>query len=524
MYHSDTPMRRLLLLCCNHIAVLLMFILLLFALTILLAWPAHAAQTTPYKINYQGRLTNSAGTPMPDGSYNMRFRIADAASGGNILWLETRDTTNRVVVTNGIFNVQLGDITPLSPSTTYPLYFEVELPTPATATCSTGGCASWTEGAIAPRAPMGSSLAAMNADTIDGIDGAALAQLGTAQTFTGNNTFSGTFTYQPASDSATAFRILNSTGAALLVADTTSSFALKVGGGNVSPDSTPALLVLDYKNTAGDPTVIDGAMYYNSVNGRFRCGESGVWKDCTNGVQVKYEMHNDMVFSANQSLNEAVNLLDGGLAVRLGSNGGSITRQASELNHPGIVRFAAGSFTITSNLAAMTSSLNTSSVNQIMFGGGVMMSNVMLRIPSANLSDATNTYTTYNGFLDGTTTTNIAPSNGCYLKYSHGNNNGKWQGVCRAAGVETANSVCDTTMTVAVSTWYNLSVIVNAAGTLATFAVTDGAGTTSICTANDKIPTATPVSLSLGFTRSAGSNVKSIDYDYAEFIGEALSR
>ena len=201
-----------------------------------------AAQTIPYKINFQGRLTNSAGNLMPDGLYNMKFRIFDASTAGTQLWTETRDTTNRVQITNGLFSVQLGDVTALSPSlftSASPIFFEIELPTPATATCTTSACGVFTEGAMAPRNPLGATAYAFNADTIDGIDGASLAQLTAANTFTGVNIFSNAAnsfsgsTLQAASSVQTA--LLDSVSGALNVG-TTNATAINLGktGSNIT--------------------------------------------------------------------------------------------------------------------------------------------------------------------------------------------------------------------------------------------------------------------------------------------------
>jgi hypothetical protein len=60
----------------------------------------------PRLINYQGMLTESDGTsPVPDGQYNMRFKIYGSLSEDDSLWWEQH--TN-VDVTNGLFNVILG--------------------------------------------------------------------------------------------------------------------------------------------------------------------------------------------------------------------------------------------------------------------------------------------------------------------------------------------------------------------------------------------------------------------------------
>ncbi len=51
-------------------------------------------------------------------------------------------------------------------------------------------------------------------------------------------------------------------------------------------DANATLLVLDTKNTAGDPAGTNGAMYYNSNAGKFRCYENGTWKDCVTPLPV----------------------------------------------------------------------------------------------------------------------------------------------------------------------------------------------------------------------------------------------
>src|SRR4051794_36949573 len=72
---------------------------------------ASAAQTIPYKINFQGKLTDSSGSILPDGQYNIKFRIMDAATSGTNLFEEDyvrSGTDNRITITNGTFSVQFG--------------------------------------------------------------------------------------------------------------------------------------------------------------------------------------------------------------------------------------------------------------------------------------------------------------------------------------------------------------------------------------------------------------------------------
>ncbi|RYF28293.1 MAG: hypothetical protein EOO17_05095 [Chloroflexi bacterium] len=174
------------------------FTVLLFVVSIVVtcsvfAYKAGAVQTVPYKINFQGRLTDATGNIKPDGLYNMKIRLYTAASGGTSLGEEVRDGGFRVQVKNGLFSIQIGDNSLLAPSafTTYPLFIEIELPTPATATCTTVGCGTWTEGPMSPRSGLGSTATTFNSDTIDGIDGESMARKDANNTFSTNNTFNG---------------------------------------------------------------------------------------------------------------------------------------------------------------------------------------------------------------------------------------------------------------------------------------------------------------------------------------------
>ncbi|MEW6512298.1 MAG: hypothetical protein AB1428_15215 [Bacteroidota bacterium] len=65
----------------------------------------------PRTLNYQGTL-GTGGTPVPDGNYNVTFRLYTAPSGGSAAWTEAQLVQTR----NGVFNAILGKITPLPAS------------------------------------------------------------------------------------------------------------------------------------------------------------------------------------------------------------------------------------------------------------------------------------------------------------------------------------------------------------------------------------------------------------------------
>lgn len=235
---------------------------------------AAALQTVPYKLNFQGRLADTLGAPKPNGTYNMKIRIYDAASGGTLQWSEERAVSNGtgVVVAGslGLFSVQLGEVSSLSPSlfTNPNLYLEVELPTPATATCAGAGCASYTEGAMTPRNKFGSTAYAFNADTIDGIDSANLGQLNGTNVWTGPNQVklnSGVALNVQNASSQNAFNVDTATSKITLGVDTTlaAGKSLTLAGGTTA--SRPA-----------SPT--EGMIYYDTDIKQLLTYANGKWQ------------------------------------------------------------------------------------------------------------------------------------------------------------------------------------------------------------------------------------------------------
>ncbi len=70
---------------------------------------AHAQ--IPQTMSYQGILTDGSGVNVPDGNYNLTFKLYDVASGANpAIWSEGQ----LVQVNKGVFNVMLGSVNPLS--------------------------------------------------------------------------------------------------------------------------------------------------------------------------------------------------------------------------------------------------------------------------------------------------------------------------------------------------------------------------------------------------------------------------
>ena len=68
--------------------------------------------TATTTISYQGHLTNTSGTPV-SATLPMTFNLYAAPTGGTTAWTELRSGSNAVPVSNGLFNVALGSLTPI---------------------------------------------------------------------------------------------------------------------------------------------------------------------------------------------------------------------------------------------------------------------------------------------------------------------------------------------------------------------------------------------------------------------------
>ncbi len=113
----------------------------------------------PRTIAYQGKLTETNGVPLV-GDHAVTIRLYDAATEGAKLW-EEQHALSLTALDNGIFSLVLGAVTPFGQGISFnaPLWLTIEVD---------GG------GEFSPRQPLSSVGYALNADTLDGLDSAAL--------------------------------------------------------------------------------------------------------------------------------------------------------------------------------------------------------------------------------------------------------------------------------------------------------------------------------------------------------------
>ncbi len=108
------------------------------------------------QINYQGKLTTSAGVAVTNGTYNMEFKLYTVASAGTAIWTETRIGADKVQVTSGLFSVMLGEVTALTGvDFNQTLYLGVNI--------GGTGSPSW-DGEMTPRKKLGAVPAAVEAE------------------------------------------------------------------------------------------------------------------------------------------------------------------------------------------------------------------------------------------------------------------------------------------------------------------------------------------------------------------------
>lgn len=140
-----------------------------------------------------------------------------------------------------------------------------------------------------------------------------LAKRSSSQVFTGKNVF------RPNNDDVNAFIIQSTTGNNIFTGDTANG-RIYIGS---STNTNGVVLVLGTRDVAGDPSGVEGGMYYNSFQQMFRCYRDGVWADCaTQQVSHAYESYDEFLGGATTSFTNNDNIGElGWHAYAIGANG-----------------------------------------------------------------------------------------------------------------------------------------------------------------------------------------------------------
>jgi cytoskeletal protein CcmA (bactofilin family) len=155
----------------------------------------------------------------------------------------------------------------------------------------------------------------------------------------------GATTLKNSANSTAAFQVQNASSTALFTVDSSNA---RLYVGPTAGDTTGALLVLGNKTNSGDPSGVNGGIYYNSSTHQFRCyrgingtAADGAWENCgVNPIDRGFVLEDEFM-SGDMS---SGNMGDLGWAdVSFGSGSctyiqNSSTGPATSADHPGIVR------------------------------------------------------------------------------------------------------------------------------------------------------------------------------------------
>jgi hypothetical protein len=309
----------------------------------------------------------------------------------------------------------------------------------------------------------------------------------------------GATTFMNAVNSASAFQIQNAANAPLFVADTV-GMTIKIGGGDVSADGSPVLLILDHSTSGSDPVGINGAMYYNESLGALRCYENNAWDYCggisnaSQGYDITEDFLTDDVSAGSLGTHSWETTSSG--------TGGVVRKVATDsASHPGVIEAWSGS-TATGKSAVHMGDLTNA--NNFVVGGGETIQ-TSIKVPT--LSDGTNSYIARFGLCD------VAAAdcaNGIYFEYDSGTS-ANWR-IATAQG--STRTKTTSSSAVVAATWIRLKIVLNSNATLATYYVNG----TSIGTISTNIPTGTSNTTAPMFNiiKSAGTTGRGIDVDYYE--------
>ena len=181
---------------------------LLVALSVLIGggWfyskPAVAATGINQRINFQGRLLTSQGATVPDGYYNLQFKVYQDGDGqtagnttgtpaGSLKWTESYLNANGkgVLVRNGYMSVELGSITPFGSSVDWnqdTLWLSINVGNTNTSCTPFTSCGP--DGEMLPMRRFSSTPYALNSGMLGGLTGSQFVQLSQGvQTDSANN-------------------------------------------------------------------------------------------------------------------------------------------------------------------------------------------------------------------------------------------------------------------------------------------------------------------------------------------------
>jgi hypothetical protein len=311
---------------------------MLLAFSLFKGTPAHAASGINQNINFQGRLLNSQGATVPDGFYNIQFKIYQDGDGqtagdttgspaGTLKWTENylNNNSQGVKVINGYLSVKLGSINPFGSSIDWnqdTLWLSMNIGSTNTTCTPFSSCSP--DGEMVPMQPMTSAPYAFNAGKLGGLSSSSFLQIAQGVQIDASNVTS---------------LALNKTGTGnILDLQSGGNSVFVVGNGGdtaITTNSANALLV---RNTSGT-----GYLNVDTSSGTVKIGVTGITSanstihiaDSSNGVQTV------TIGSANSTSATTLNAGSGGISL----NGDTTVASGKNFTQSGTGTFSSGSGT-----------------------------------------------------------------------------------------------------------------------------------------------------------------------------------
>ena len=262
------------------------------------------------EINYQGKLVNpTTNIEVPDGNYNIKFIIYDAASGGSCLWTARgscdSETARTIAVSSGLFSVMLGESGDNAISSldfNQDLWLGVEVNS---------------DGEMDPRKKLGAVPAAFEADKLDGIDSLSFLRSDEADTMS-------------ASEAGTLLTVTQlGAGAAAQFGDGTDYLQISSVGNIVFVDANDGASIIG--PAGGTLAMAAGASQALNIT----ANAASTWKTTAGGLTIETESSGNLAITSGGTL--ALSSSDWGI-----STTGTITNasmSSTQLTDGGTISF-----------------------------------------------------------------------------------------------------------------------------------------------------------------------------------------
>lgn len=305
-------------------------------------------------ISFQGRLLDTFGGAVPDGHYNIQFKIYEGGSGnerenpdGNLVWTESYTNngspTGGVQLKNGSFSINLGSINPFGDSVNWnhdTLWLSMNV-AGSSMSCTAFGSGSCTaDGEMIPMKRMTATPYSMNSGAVGGKTASDLVQLGQGVQTDSRNDTSSIFINKTGTGN-----LLQLQSSASDIFTITNSGDILLGGGNISIGGPSAesitigsnseaanqdIIVGSGSSTAGGSTTIQAKDSVTiSTNGETKAIFSGTENTVFFGNGESSDLPNSFTVQGTNSSASGVDggslVIQGGNATIGDSNGGNIT-------------------------------------------------------------------------------------------------------------------------------------------------------------------------------------------------------